>query len=124
MKIEEKDGKKVVIFEGKDDELKVNFLKEMEATDVLLKEAIAANEARSEANTRRKLAVKRLDLHRLENHKRVWGPINEALAKDTGVDTAPGMTYNNEDGLVLSEGRGLPNMLSDLLEQIGMDIDI
>ena len=114
MKIVEKDGKQMVEFEEKDADLRANFLSEMEKMHMMSTEARQLSEQHDKIYTQLKVAMKKLELYKLENHDKIWGPVNEQLKKDLGVEEAPGMSYG-DDGLTVINRNKRSHPLLDIL---------
>ena len=84
MRIEKREDKEVVVFEEADKEIQDQFLELMNEQGELRKAVEVAIEEYERSLDKVKIATKRLDLWRLENHDRVWNPINDKLKETLG----------------------------------------
>lgn len=105
MKIEEKDGKKILVFEAHEADLKASF--EQLAAEGKRRYTIAKDLALQGLALHKQilLAEKRYELWTLENHDLFWEPINEAYCKSFGVSTPPPLDYDNATGVLSLDER-------------------
>lgn len=129
MKIVEEKGQKLVVFEAQDAELQIQFERGLEALDVLLRAALAAEEVYEQAKEAFRLARTKLEVYRLEHNDAIWGGVKAAVAKLLGVDEAPLMQVKGVGSKQISikdeslNDTNLHELLRQFLQQKAMGKD-
>ena len=104
MKVEEVNGHQVIVFEdGVDDELKKNFFDVIAQDQPLRAAALQAIEEHQAVCTKVKIAIKRLELFRMETRDQLWGPVELAVQALLNTEDDIHMTFNSNTNQIRLE---------------------
>jgi len=117
MKLVEKDGQKVLVFEEQDAALKEHFLAIL-AEESSLQEAYEVLDREHDiVCARRNVAGKRWEAWRLENHERMWTPVEAAVKQVLGE--VPHMRFNKKTlELEVEDPKPEVSRLTDFLKML------
>jgi len=119
MKIVEVEGKKLVVFEDSDAELKENFdgiMLEMKALGKIVDEK---HEILEKAMDVWRIAIQRLELFKAENSKTAWVPVESEVKRLTGLDNAP-MSYDFATETIELKEPAKPRKKPDIGNVVGL----